>query len=194
VRFVPAAELERLVLERLKHLGRDPDLIGEVLAEAARLGREEIPDLRREAQTLNLEQQRTRADAKGLIAAFMSGGSGGGGIVKERVRELDERAGQIDRRLVEIQSAIARLEETAVDEAEARAALEAFDPIWGALDLRERERFLHLAIERIDFDGVGGEVVVRFYAIGLKTLAKELAVAATAPEATAAPTTEANQP
>ena len=42
-----------------------------------------------------------------------------------------------------------------------------FDPVWDALLPRERANILQLLIERVDYDGQGGELVITFRPVGL---------------------------
>ena len=58
---------------------------------------------------------------------------------------------------------------------EAKRALSAFDPLWGALAPRERVRVVQLLVGQVDYDGAAGKVVVTFRPAGIKTLAAEVA-------------------
>lgn len=53
------------------------------------------------------------------------------------------------------------------------AALDLFVPVWDALSVTEQTRILRLLIERIEYDGVGQALEIRFHALGVKLLARE---------------------
>lgn len=62
-----------------------------------------------------------------------------------------------------------------VDPDDLRDALARFDPLWDALTTAERAELLQQLVERIEFDGESGEVVVRFQETGLAGLGEETA-------------------
>jgi site-specific DNA recombinase len=87
----------------------------------------------------------------------------------ERIAELDERAGQLEARLVELQRTLAGMG-TEVDPDDAARALAAFDPVWDALVPREQASLLQLLLERVDYDGAAKEVAITFRPAGLASL------------------------
>ncbi|RLC37127.1 recombinase family protein, partial [candidate division Kazan bacterium] len=66
-----------------------------------------------------------------------------------------------------------------VDERELTAALADFDPVWESLSPRERTRLIHLLVERVGYDGDKGTLSITFRPAGIKTLAREAALAGT---------------
>ena len=78
-----------------------------------------------------------------------------------RVRRVREQIKAVHRQLV--------------GEEEARLALSAFDPVWGALAPGEQARVVRLLVERVDYHGAEGKVAITFYPPGIRTLADKLA-------------------
>jgi site-specific DNA recombinase len=87
---------------------------------------------------------------------------------------LQERIAVVENRLEEVRYQVQISRSERIDEGEARLALSAFDPVWGALTPREQARVLHLLVERVDYDGRAGKVSIVFRPTGIKTLAREL--------------------
>jgi hypothetical protein len=58
-------------------------------------------------------------------------------------------------------------------QADLRAVLESFAPIWEHLFPLERERILRLLIEQITYDPDGGDADIHLRACGITTLAQE---------------------
>lgn len=185
---VPAGEIERLVIERIRALGRDPALIDEVVAKAGAAAREKVPGLREEEKALVADERRLRDEAARIMQAFGGTGKADGdvagdekgndakpaahGLVASRLAELDARAARIRDRIAEIARKIAEVESTTIDEGEARRAIETFE-VWDALEPRERERLVRLIVERVDYDGVGGEIRLALHPTGIRALAEE---------------------
>ena len=165
VRYAPAEPLEAFVVDHLRQLGKDPVLVEEAIGKAKEQIEAQTKALKAEERTLAKELKRVSQEGKRL--------SSDGRFGRERLGELEERASQIERRLSEIHVAVAQLEATAIDQEEARKALEAFDPAWEVLEPRERERLVRLVVERVEYDGAKGEIEVMFQPIGIASLAGE---------------------
>ncbi|MBI4564621.1 MAG: recombinase family protein [Planctomycetes bacterium] len=168
VRYVPAAELERVVVDELRKLGRDADLADEMLQEAERSVAASLGRLKEESRRLQAEERRIKAQAGRVFASNATGPLAAGHLA-----ELEERQGQIAARLVEIGAESQRLAAVKIDPDEAKRALALFDPVWDVLESKERERLVRLVVERVDYDGLKGEIAVAFHPLGLKSLAEE---------------------
>ena len=59
-----------------------------------------------------------------------------------------------------------------MDEAEVKAGLAAFDPVWNSLSPGEQAHLLHLLIEKVVYDGSDQSVSVTFRPTGIKHLAE----------------------
>ncbi|MBI4563953.1 MAG: recombinase zinc beta ribbon domain-containing protein [Planctomycetes bacterium] len=170
VRYVPAAELERCVVDELRKLGKEPALLDETLQEAERSVAASLARLKEEARRLQAEERRVKVQVARVFASEATGT-----LVSGHLAELEERQGQIAARLVEIEAESQRLAAVTIDPVEAKRALALFDPVWDVLEPRERERLVRLVLERVTFDGLKGEMAVAFHALGLKSLAAETA-------------------
>ena len=90
-----------------------------------------------------------------------------------RLGELDARAIQIEQRLTAIAEGLAAIDRAHIEPDDVAKALAAFDPVWDALVPRERANILQLVLERVDYDGKGGEVTLTFRPAGIATLAAD---------------------
>ncbi len=75
----------------------------------------------------------------------------------------------------EIVSVLAVLDEPSVSEVDVARALAEFDAVWDALTPAERARVIELLVERVEFDGVAGELSTTFRSTGITTLGGERA-------------------
>jgi hypothetical protein len=92
-----------------------------------------------------------------------------------RAVDLNERVGNTERRLSEIESELVSLEGDLVDESEVAAALSEFDAVWACLAPRERARIVELLVDQVVYDHDRGGVAIAFREAGIKTLAAEMA-------------------
>ena len=81
---------------------------------------------------------------------------------------MDDRTAQIEVRLGDVQGKVAAIDRGRIDAEQPAEALAQFDPVWDALLPRERANVLQLLIERVDYDGHGGELAINFRPAGLR--------------------------
>jgi len=170
---VPAPELERFVVEQVKAVGKDTDLLAETLDESRRQREEAMGKLEAEKRALQRELSRCNTELRKL--------AGQDGLAADRMADLQERIQTAEKRATEVREQILALSRELVNAREVGEACSLFDPLWETLTAREQARILHLLIEHIDYDGPNGTVSITFHPTGIKTLADKLA----AEEATA---------
>lgn len=167
---IPAQQIEEFVVGQARRIAKDPDLLKEVLAQAQQEAKDQLEQRTGERRTLQRElAQHTTAIRKLLANGVLKNGG------TAQLADLQDKMHIAEQRTTEIGEELIALNRELVDEHEAFAAFNAFDPVWEALAPREQARLLHLLIEQVDYDGAQGKVSITFYPAGIKTLAEELA-------------------
>jgi site-specific DNA recombinase len=144
---LPAGEIEAAVVERIKCVGRDPDLLRGTLAEIRSIRKTRVPALVAERRRLDREVSRLRDRGDADLLA------------------------KIEARLVEIGEDLAVLQSATIDRRHLAKALALFDEVWACLFPREQEQVIGLLIERGDFDAGRETVAITFRATGIRALA-----------------------
>lgn len=166
---IPAAEIEKFVVEQIRSIGQDPGLIRETIVAVQRQSKEQTALLAAEERILVRdlgkwhEKLRKLAGKAGSLAA---------------TADLQEQIGCAEQRLSQIQDQRIKVERGLIGDTEVRQALLAFSPVWETLTPKEQERLIGLVVERIDYDGGSGKIAVTFHETGIKTLAGEQGEAA----------------
>jgi site-specific DNA recombinase len=174
VRSVPADAIEPFVVERIHSLGRNPSLVDSIVAEVERSeDASATAELAQEERRLGVEYEKIRVEAKQALGILSEQRGGAGELIRERLAELDERAGQIQRRLTEIRDSLTAAAQQVFTRSHIASALAMFVPVWEALSPHEKSRVLHLLLEGIDYDAAAGELAFRFSPLGIKLLALE---------------------
>jgi site-specific DNA recombinase len=153
---LPAKAIEAAVVDRIKAIGRDPDLVAATLDRVNALQRARQPELVAERRHLDRELIRLR----------------NGGRAEDR-----DQVGRLEARRCEIDAEMAFLQTTAIDRRDLSRALAAFDEVWACLLPREQERVVGLLVDRIDFDGDRETVAITFKPTGIKSQAADVAAA-----------------
>jgi site-specific DNA recombinase len=170
---LPAHEIERFVVDRIKCIGRDPGLLKEVVAQANSQAQGAISGLDSERRALERDLATWHADVRKL--AGQEGPSEAEGPVFARLADLNERIRCAERRATELREELAAARRTSVAEHDVAFVLAHFDPVWESLSPREQARVIELLVERVQYDGTKGKLSITFHPVGIKTLAAEMA-------------------
>ncbi|TWT45032.1 DNA-invertase hin [Phycisphaerae bacterium RAS1] len=165
-RSLPAAEIERAVVDQIRGIAHDRTVLRDTLAETRAQADAALGRLADEKRTLRRGLDRLRAD---LLRAVTAEPRASGGA--DRIAELNDRVSTAERRLVEIEATVAELNAELVDEADVAAAFADFDGLWATLSPREQARVVYLLVRRVEFDAADGAIEVSFHAAGIKALA-----------------------
>jgi site-specific DNA recombinase len=170
---VPAGPIERLVLEQVQELARNPALLQEVLAQVRGDDEARLGALEGERQALERHLVRWHGELRRALAQV--GAAGPTGAALSGLAELHGRIAQVEQRVARVRAQAEALRQEHLDEADAARALASFDPLGETSLPAEQARLVRLLVARVDYDGVRGKVSITFRPQGLKTLAGELA-------------------
>jgi len=164
---VPAGEIERFVVERIKCIGRDPGVLAETIRQAQEQNKRDLAALGEEQRILDKDMAKRSAEVRRLAASANTAADAGQlGRIKEQIATLEKRATEVRERII----AVSR---ERVDQREVEAAMSVFDPVWETLTPREQARIIHLLVERVDYDGKRGKVSVTYRPAGIRELAQQ---------------------
>jgi site-specific DNA recombinase len=161
---LPAQQIEDSVVEHVRALARNPEVVLATVRAAQEQSAAGATELRAELQAGERELRRLNADlAKAAATA-------GNGLRLDRMADLQERIGTLERRMSEVRAELSSIAASAVNETEVQEALKAFDPVWKSLNTHEQTRIIRAVVERVGYDGRTGKVAVTFRSVGFKAL------------------------
>jgi site-specific DNA recombinase len=163
---LPAAEIERVVVEQVRGVANDAGLRAEVFRQAAANLEAELADLRSERTRLDREIARHHAEICKLAVGPTTSGATMG-----RIAEVNEQLALAENRLAEVQTGIADREQERITPEDVDAAFADFESVWETLSPREQLRLLTLLIARVEFDAEESTVEVTYHLAGIKALA-----------------------
>ena len=168
---IPASEIERFVVDQIKDIGLDPELLHEVLRQAREQAKRQLAELDSEQRRLQRELKTWNGELQDLLEN--AAGPKAGSTTTARKADLQDRIRVAERRATEVREESLALQRQIVDKDEVAQALAAFEPVWDALTHREQTRVMHLLVQRIDYNGATGKIAITFHPLGIKTLAEE---------------------
>jgi site-specific DNA recombinase len=169
---IPAAQIEQLVIGQIQQMGRDPQVLHQVLEQVRQQDEGRLAEWESERSGLERDLLSGQGQVRKLLAEI-GGGQTNGGVVS-RLAELQDRLGQVEQRIARLRSQREAVQQERLDEAEATRALAGLDPAWETMTPDEQARVVGLLVSRVDYDGAQGKVAITFHPLGLKTLAGDL--------------------
>ncbi|MEK7315388.1 MAG: recombinase family protein [Candidatus Eisenbacteria bacterium] len=164
---VSAHEVEQQVVERIRAIGSDPDLIAETVRQARAQLNERRGLLDAERRQLTMDSGRQKTAMKRLLGAASAGGT-----ATSQVAEIEGRIEATDIRLAAIAQEIEAAKGLAIDDHDVSRALEAFGPVWDSLWPAERSRIITLLAEGITYDGRDESIAIRLRADGIRSISQ----------------------
>jgi len=169
---IPAGEIERFVIDHLKGIVQQPELIEEVRHQMVGQTRERIRALEAEHRILSKDVSRWTREVNEMVSG--PNASSAVAMSTPQLADLQDRIRVAEQRESKLQVELAELYASAQDETEFADYLPDFAVIWDSLTIAERVRVVELLVEDVEYQGRAGKVAVTFRADGLSTLATEL--------------------
>jgi site-specific DNA recombinase len=165
---VPAHEAERRVVERIREIGKDRELVAEIVRQAKAQLDEHRVVLEAEQHQLGKDLKRERASLRRSAAGRSRNGDAS--AITARLAGIQQRVETVESRLMAVVRDLDATKEQVIDERHVAAALSAFDSVWDALLPSEKARTLNLLTERIAYDGRLQELEVTLRPSGIGAL------------------------
>lgn len=171
---LPGLEIEKLVVDEIRTLGGDRELLDRILAEAQVNVDQELTALKTERASIHAALGRLEQELRELVAD-----RSGTAAATARLAAAHERVSGARTRLAEVETRLGLIGAKAITREEARKALREFDGVWAQLSPREQARVLKLLFSKIEYDAENATVAVTFRASGIAALcARQLEEAA----------------
>jgi len=161
---IPAAEIERLVVDEVRALAADRTLIAQILTDAQATLTADSDALDAEQSSLRAAIARHHRELRELVTAAPTAATAA------TVANLHERIADAERRLPQIETHLAAIGRDTITRAEAEAAFADFDVLWQNLIPREQARLLRLLISTVEYDAGAGTVAVTFRPTSIRAL------------------------
>ena len=161
---VPAGEIERFVVEQIQTIGADEDLLNQTIGQIESRTAEKSKNLIAEQKSLNRQLRNDHEKLRAIAANATNNGRVAG------LPEIQKRIDAAEDRLKAIGIELQSLQSQAIDTADVRRLLAGFEEMWQTIQPREQVRLMSLLVDRVDFDGVAGNVGITFHDTGIQGL------------------------
>lgn len=160
---IPAAEIEAYVVNHVRAMGRDAELIRQTVESVRNEQNQALSKLKadqgqwtKNLQTANHQMQALIKDPASLKPA--------------RLADLQEQIQQAETHLCNTKAAIDHFRGKTISDDQISQVLQEFDVLWDSLSLKDQSRILNLLIERVDYNGAESTVSISFRPNGIENL------------------------
>jgi len=162
---LPASQLEAFVVDQIKAVGRDP----QVIADAVRATQ---ANLQASIDTLTIERKKVETAVRGLChqVGELAPKAGYDEAATSRLGTLQIEMKSHQQEIARINEQIVKIERRMLQPDELAGALESFDPLWDSLPPDHKTRLIRLLVERIEYDGENEEIALTFHPTGIRAL------------------------
>ena len=167
-RSVPAPEIEKFVVDKIRLVGQDTQLVGEVVEQAKIQSEQELGALERERDGLVRELEYWNEAIRITAPTIRSGDTNS--ISLEQLANCHENLRKAELRHSEVSEKIQAIRVIALTHDDVVKSLASFEPLWESLTVREQTRIVQLIIKQIDYDGSTGRVTITFHREGIKSI------------------------
>ncbi len=168
-RSVSAPDLERAVVDQIRGIGRNPDVLAEVLRQLGQQRGTSSTKLEDEKAVIERDLRKLGAEISGMAGLAANKGSSARTAI-DRLAELHDKVASLDSRLAQVRYELAELEGQRFDVGDLNLALERFDPLWERMSSHEQERFIRALVDQVRYDGKSATVTISFKSTGIKQL------------------------
>ncbi|HPS03242.1 MAG TPA: recombinase family protein [Candidatus Sumerlaeota bacterium] len=178
---LPAHDIEKFVVERIRAIGQDDALLQETLRAARIENEDRLLHLQDEERSL-LKDLRDLSTEERTVAKEVGKIGMGSVTASDMLSRLQIRMREANQRATEVRTEIIAISSQLVSEREMRLALSLFDPVWESLTPREQTRAMRFIVERVGYNPAEGCVSIQFQPTGIRALAEQVAQAETPSE------------
>jgi len=163
---LPALEIERVVIDEVRGLMNDRELIARVLEEAQATMTADAKVAHDERAGLHRDLEKHHRALREIAASGVANAA-----TAARMADLHERIADAERRLPVLEARLAAFERETITLPEAEVAFADFDLIWKNLSPREQARLLRLVLSVVEYDAASESVEVTFRPTSIRALA-----------------------
>jgi site-specific DNA recombinase len=163
VKSVKAEYIERIILNRIRFLGKTPEVIQGVIAKSQEQTAVHLPEIKSALRNLAIEKRKNQEDEAQLLKAMKASGSETSPLVTRELERLESLQKDLETQTTLKESELERAKGQAVNPQEVLRALRKFTAVFPSLPPLERDRLIHALVYRIIYDGRKNKISLRLY-------------------------------
>jgi len=162
---LPAAEIERVVVDEIRSLSKDKSLLKEVMSKSHSKIERDLNGTVTERDDMTKELARHHRELRALATDAHAS--------TDRIARIHDLIATCEQRMPSIEAKIKKLKLETITEHEAQEVFSDFDTLWSNLSPREQARVIKLLIATVDYDAKLERISVTFHPTTISALLKQ---------------------
>jgi hypothetical protein len=166
-RQIPAGAIEDFVVERLREVTADGNLTRDVQQALHKRVQGQREAMETEHRALPKEIARLSAEGRTLVETLGQARDAAHRLLEERIEDIGDQLATHERRIEELDRALALLERAEVETSWVAEMLTQFDMVWEIMTLENRARLVRAIVQRVEVDEESGQVTAVLVDLGV---------------------------
>lgn len=146
---VPASEIEKVILDRIRILSERKNVIGSIVQKANGRLQKEIPRLKAQKAVLSNEFDEISEAADGILSKWESMVNDDSNVfIKEKLNSLSKRRKEIESGIQELEEMIQKIERETVSQEMVKIALKKFDEMFKLIQPYQQKELIGLVLHK----------------------------------------------
>jgi site-specific DNA recombinase len=155
---LPADAIENFIVERLREATANGTLARDVRKKLLGKVAEQRQAVETERQALPAAIAKLSSEGRNLVETIGQTKGTAHWLIEERIEDIGEQLAKHERRLNEVQHALAAIDQTEIETEWVIASLTHFDTVWDALNKENQGRLVRAVVEKVEVDERSGQV------------------------------------
>ena len=155
---LPAAELERFIVDQIKAIGKDVTVLQDCIDKAQIQMQDKIQQLKeaRNEKQNHIQELSQQIGQAASQAGFDETAAGRIEDCQQQIKETQAEMAALNAEIVSIQQQMLNPDELVGN-------LESFEPLWDAMGVKQKEKLIHLLIKQIEWDSETDNIFIAFH-------------------------------
>ncbi len=146
---VPANEIERIVLDRIRELSNQRDIMADIVKSTNKKLKKELPQLKEQKALLQKEHTEIKDFAAGIIDKWASMASEDSALfLKDKLDQLGKRRREVESGIEALEEMVTEIERESVSQELVMLALNKFTDVFGQLQPYRQKELLRLVLHK----------------------------------------------
>ena len=155
---LPADAIEDFIVDRLREATADGTLSRDVRKKLLGKVAEQRQAVETERQALPAAIAKLSSEGRNLVETIGQTKGTAHRLLEERIEDIGDQLAKRERRLTEVQHALAAIDQTEIETQWVIESLTHFDTVWDALNPENRGRLVRAVVEKVEVDEPSGHV------------------------------------
>jgi len=155
---LPAAELERFIVDQIKTIGKDVSVLQDCIEKTQAQMQDKIQELKgiRDEKQQHIQELSQEIGKVAPQVGFDETAAGRIESCQQQIKDIQAEVATVNSEIVSIQKQMLNPDELV-------GTLESFEPLWDSMKPKQKEKLIHLLIKQVEWDSETDNIFIAFH-------------------------------